>query len=122
MSQLSDILKLIKQNNGIIHIDKDGDVTYFVKQLTKENFEDMPDLLYKQLQKEGNYGYYVSGMFPSSEYLAVHYLPIFGSGEKYITRHLCSDIEECIQNDLKTRDLNLYKRIMEFEKNKDDID
>lgn len=122
MSQLSDILKLIKQNNGIIHIDNDGGVTYFVKQLTKENFEDMPDLLYKQLKEEGKYGHYISGMFPSSELLTVHYLPIFGNSEKYILRWLCSDMEECIQNDLKTRDLNLYKRIMEFEKNKDDID
>ena len=98
MSQLSDILTLLKRNN-IIQLDSDGTSYYTVIQVNSDNFVDLPNVLIEQLKKEHKYNWYVSIFSMEKDCLRSILLPIWGDPKKYVTKWFFETKEECIQTE-----------------------
>ena len=119
MSQLSNIVTLLKKRNNSIPLDNDGTCYYTVVQVNSDNFIDLDNSIIEQLKKEHKYNYYVSFCSMEKNCLHSEMLPIYGDPKKYITKWFFATKEECIQKDLNDRSMCLYKRIMEFKENKE---
>lgn len=90
-------------------------IHYVVIKVNSENIK-MTDSFKKQLIEEGKYdNTYIGLLTPeTSKPYSMDYLPIYGSTEKFITKHFVNSIDEAIMVDLKDRGLRLLKRYNEY--------
>ena len=117
MSKLSDVMKILKNTNFAIPLDKEGQTKYVVKPIDTDNFTDLPKQLIDQLKDEGKYGYYVS-FCATDDIDSCRYLPIYGSSDRYVTKWLYASPEDCVNHDLRDKWMAIYDRIMDFEENR----
>ncbi len=122
---MSKWIKLIKaslseeeKNKIIIYIRKNNFVPlednkyYFIVRLNDENIK-MTDKFKSQLEQEDIYNeYYASGIAFNNELpISMDNLPIFGNSNKYDTSWFKSTPKDCLNSDLKDKQLNLSNRI-----------
>jgi hypothetical protein len=95
---------------GYIPID-DGNLFYVVARINITNFKDMGESLIKQLEYEDKYDNYIGFLSRTANPpYTVQMLPIYGSSLKYITKWFRKDAEECIKDDLRSKQMCLLKR------------
>ena len=119
MSKLSDVMTLLRKYNGEIPLDTDGSHVYMVKTITEDNFDDIPETLTKQLKAEGKSNYYISCIAYKGRERTINNLPLYGNANKFVTKWLTPNMEDCVNHDVRDKWMGLYNRIMAFEENKE---
>lgn len=114
MTKMTRKLFIEEAREGRVQIDED--TWYFAAKVNLENF-DMNEMLVDQLKREGLYdNSYVSAVLwsenkPGMSNLPVYGDPKYGSIDKYVTKHLYRNFEDCVMKDLQDRSYRILPRI-----------
>ena len=107
-SDAKSIVKSMLEKDGEVLVNR-GMRKVVVTQINEENFNDMPDMLIKQLKKEHKLNYWIDILVPTRENKPYSYehLPIFGDDTKYVTKWFSSTKEKAIKRLLNDKELNV---------------
>lgn len=117
MAKMTRKLFIEEAKKGRIQLDED--TWYYADKVNLENF-DLSDMLVKQLKEEGLYdNSYVGVVVWNENKPGMQNLPIYGdpkNGEinKYVTKHLYRNFDDCVMKDLHDRGFSLLPRVKKF--------
>lgn len=112
-----DLMDKVLQD-GFIYLDT-GETVYVVTQVSDKTFHNITPKLKKQLTDEGLYDNAYIGFMCSTYSIvdgkySIHYLPIYGNPNEYVTKWFSSDPMRIVQNDLRARSMGLLKRANDY--------